>query len=614
MPASSLFLVLLSVLGASAVNSTECLLPWQYPDPHSNSCLCYNNPNTHSIVRCSEERVELLLGYCMTVDEAGVTYVGSCPNNYPVIDYENTTDAVYLVLPHNVSALNEYMCGPLNREGRVCGECQPGHSPSVHQAGFICSRCEWYGVPVYLLLELVPVTLFYLIILVFRISLTSAPMISFVIYCQLVTNVITYNASIAKAFILHLDSAQSVIFHIAASLGGIWNLDFLRFITFIPPVCVSEGLKNSHVILLSYVSAIYPQVLILITYTLIQLHNSKYGKCLVWACRPMRTRVMIGIRRNFDDKNTVLDVFTTFLVLSYSKLVLVALVSMAFTEIQTADGTASIKVMTFDTTMEFLSPEHFPIAAIGMLVALTFGVGPPLFLLLHPTGLIGKCLRKKDKLKRVLAIVNHIAERFQADYRDGMEGGPRLTFLAGMYMVIASASYFVFLLEQVSALLSWFGTAMWMIIVSLFILTVRPHKEHYMNVVSGLLMSLPALYCTLFVMYVYNIVLIPNTALGLPVWIMCLVFSAPQAIFIGYLIYKPIKRSQRCQRWRSNLSTWWASKKSSRNERERPLEDLQIPHRLEEPDMYRNSMLERTTSTDEQYPNTPDTVNTMYQV
>ncbi len=390
------------------------------------------------------------------------------------------------------------MCEDMHREGRVCGECEPGYGPAVHQAGFLCAKCEWYGVPLYLLLEFVPVTLFYLIILLFRISLTSAPMISFVIYCQMVTNVLTYNASSVKAFILHLGSAQAIIFHTAATLGGIWNLDFLKFVTFIPPICVSEYLKNRHVIMLSYISALYPQLLIAITFVCIKIYNSKYGHCLHCVCQPLRSRAMINIRRGYDEKNTITDVFTTFLVLSYSKLVLVALVSMAFTEIQTGDGSQSIRVMTFDTTIEFLSPTHFPIASIGLLVTLIFGVGPPLFLLLHPTGRITRGLQK-CKLKRASAVITHIAAKFQADYRDGRDGGPNLTYLAGMYMVVATASYFVFLLDQISVLLSWFGTAMWMVIAAVFILSVRPHNENYKNIVSALILTLPALYCTLFV-------------------------------------------------------------------------------------------------------------------
>ncbi len=544
----------------------------------------------------------------MTVDEdTGLTYVGSCPNNYPAINYPNVTQAVYIVLPDNITQLNSYMCGAMNREGKVCGECQKGYGPAVHQAGFLCVPCHWYGIPVYLLLEIGPVTLFYVIILLFRISLTSVPMISFVIYCQMVTNVLTYNASIIKAFILHVDSVQSIILHMAATLGGIWNLDFLKFVTFIPPVCVSEKLSDHHIILLNYISAIYPQVLIGITLLGIRIYNSQYGKCLNWICKPIRSRHLIILRRKYDEKNTVADVFTTFLVLSYSKLVLVSLVSMAFTEIQTGDGKQSTWVMTFDTTIEFLGPAHMPIALIGLLVAMVFGVGPPLFLLLHPTGKIQVGLQN-CKLNRLSAILDLIARRFQADYRDGTNGGPKLTYLAGMYMVVASASYFVFLLDLISPFLSWFGTAMLMIIVALFILSVRPHKEAYMNTVSGSILALPALYCIMFVMYVYNVVLIPKPALGLPVWILCLLFNMPQVIFIGYIISKPARKSKNCQLAWKILRKLCCCKKASAGHIEE-----EMPDRMEHPEYYERDMPQRTTSMDD-YTTEPNSTHSNYEL
>ena len=32
----------------------------------------------------------------------------------------------FIQLPSNVSLLNEFMCGPLNREGQLCGKCKDG--------------------------------------------------------------------------------------------------------------------------------------------------------------------------------------------------------------------------------------------------------------------------------------------------------------------------------------------------------------------------------------------------------------------------------------------------------------------------------------------------------
>ena len=43
-----------------------------------------------------------------------------------------------------------------------------------------------YGVPLFLFLEFVPITVFYLIVLVFQISVTSAPMPCFIISSQFI--------------------------------------------------------------------------------------------------------------------------------------------------------------------------------------------------------------------------------------------------------------------------------------------------------------------------------------------------------------------------------------------------------------------------------------------
>ena len=63
----------------------------------------------------------------MTYDsENEATEVGPCP----YVAHYNTTiadDVLYIQLLSNVSLLNEFMCGPLNREGELCGKCKDGY-------------------------------------------------------------------------------------------------------------------------------------------------------------------------------------------------------------------------------------------------------------------------------------------------------------------------------------------------------------------------------------------------------------------------------------------------------------------------------------------------------
>ena len=66
----------------------------------------------------------------------------------------------------------------MNRKGRVCSECMDGFGPAMASIGYQiqCSNCSgvWYGVLLYMFMEIVPVTVFYFpAILVFQINITS---------------------------------------------------------------------------------------------------------------------------------------------------------------------------------------------------------------------------------------------------------------------------------------------------------------------------------------------------------------------------------------------------------------------------------------------------------
>ena len=93
-----------------------------------------------------------------------------------------------IILPRNLSQLNDYMCGPLNRKGHLCSECADGFGPSVTSFGYKCVNCTnaWYRVPLFLLLELVPITILYVMILIFQISITSAPIPCFIMFSQFI--------------------------------------------------------------------------------------------------------------------------------------------------------------------------------------------------------------------------------------------------------------------------------------------------------------------------------------------------------------------------------------------------------------------------------------------
>ena len=99
-----------------AMDTTACP-PWFVWQNNSgtdlcHSCTCINS--TDLAVKCDQlaQRSYLLLGYCMTHnDSSGNVFLGRS-NFY---NYQRPTDHLYLELPNNISHLNDFMCGPLNR-------------------------------------------------------------------------------------------------------------------------------------------------------------------------------------------------------------------------------------------------------------------------------------------------------------------------------------------------------------------------------------------------------------------------------------------------------------------------------------------------------------------
>ena len=157
--------------------------PWFFYNTATRRCECYRSPSTDDIVKCTEQGALLKYGYCMTHEEGEGTVVGRC-QYFEIGGHNKSETPGFISLPDNVSELNDYMCGPMNRKGFVCSECIEGFGPSFTSLGYICSNCTdaWYAVPLFLFLEFVPISIFYFIVVAFQIGMTSAPFTAFVLY------------------------------------------------------------------------------------------------------------------------------------------------------------------------------------------------------------------------------------------------------------------------------------------------------------------------------------------------------------------------------------------------------------------------------------------------
>ena len=137
-------------------------------------CVC--GPPTEGIV-CNPKtcNISLHIDYCITYDSATRTQVvGAC-------QFQSNPNFM-TTLPTHIKKLNEFMCRHFNREGQLCGKCKPGYGSAILSFDPMCVNCttKAYGWALYLTLEFLPITVFYMVIVIFQVSATSGPLNVFI--------------------------------------------------------------------------------------------------------------------------------------------------------------------------------------------------------------------------------------------------------------------------------------------------------------------------------------------------------------------------------------------------------------------------------------------------
>ena len=310
--------------------------------------LCINSSyyDRGAIIKCTEEGPLLQFGNCATYDEqAQLLSIAKCPyfehNGY----CNNVTTSGYIQVPRNLSQLNDYMCGPLNRKGLVCSKCADGFGPSVTSFGYKCANCTdaWYGVPLFLIIEFVPITLFYLVILVFQIRVTSAPMPCFIMFAQWVVAslyISIYSDNKLRQVLFSEKGELRWDMKVIQTFYGFFNLDLFQLL--LPTFCISSRISTFHLALFGYISVVYPIILIFLTWVCIELHGRNF-RPLVCLWRPFH-KCFVRLRRGWDTKSDITDVFATFFILSYSKCTYQTLLLYSGQAIRTFDKSGHLYV------------------------------------------------------------------------------------------------------------------------------------------------------------------------------------------------------------------------------------------------------------------------------
>ena len=285
---------------------------WFYrPNLQNDDCVCGNVLNL--AIYCDEGSgsVHLVKSFCMFFsNEINTTLCGTCPYS------DGGT------VPRNVSELKDFggLCFKFYRRGQLCGACEANYTLPVYSYYLGCIKCEdyKYGWVKFIAAAFLPLTVFYVLVIIFQISATSPSLNSFVLVSQIIAapSIVSdiYSHNQVNPF-YHVSNSTQLSINTFIAFYTIWNLDFFR--SFYKPICLSPDLRYQHVLLLDYAVAVYPLLLIFITFICVKLHDN--FSIVVWLWRPFH-KCLVRFRRQWNIQSYLINTLATFIVLSYVKI------------------------------------------------------------------------------------------------------------------------------------------------------------------------------------------------------------------------------------------------------------------------------------------------------
>ena len=376
-------------------------------------------------------------------------------------------------LPCNVSVLNEYVCSDFNREGQLCGKCKNGFAPSVYSYSLRCVKISNYRYKwiKYIGVAFGPLTIFFLFISVLHISPTSPYLHGFIFYSHIISlpmnsRLITLTYEYHHS---HKDPIAFTLLKLLLSVFGFWSLDFFRL--FYNPFCIHPSMTTLHALALDYVIAVYPLLLLVLTYLMIKLH-SRRCRLVVFLWRLFRPLLRI-LQSKLSIKTSLIDSFATVFMLSTIKFQSVTFDLLLPTRLYFMNGSSDGKRYLFLAgDVEFFGKEHLPYGILALCIMVTLIITPAVLMFLYPCrscqNLLNHCHCNFQALRTFMDV-------FQGSYKDGTNNSKDYRFFSGLFFLSRT-----FMIAGMATLKSIFLMEMLAFIfigLTVLVAVLRPHKS-----------------------------------------------------------------------------------------------------------------------------------------
>ena len=388
-------------------------LPWS--TCQNTSCRC---AKTHWEVHinCTQNYTEIERCNCITYDQGNARFVQGksmyCCTKCEVGPFE------YIHIANNIGNFTIDMCSELHRNGTLCGSCINNYWPLAYSYDLGCVQCHssqgnWIK---YALVTLGPITIFYMIVIIFKISITSPYIYSFIFYAQAIS---TPNMTRVVMLMLTLSNKKIPILLVKflSSFYGIWSMDFFR--AYSHHICLRVDILQLYA--LELVLVLYPVLLVALSYFLMRAYYNGY-RCIIHTWKPFRWLIS-QLDGNKENTRSLVDAYTVFFNISLTRILYVSIDILCPVYVSLLQTNGSLDydyVLLVNGTMKYMNREHMPYAILALAFGAVFVLLPTALLFLYPFKFLQLLINRLPQWIRIS--LHHFVEKFQGYYKDGTDG------------------------------------------------------------------------------------------------------------------------------------------------------------------------------------------------
>ena len=409
----------------------------------------------HGVLKCDPDpsiRYGTWMGRCNHTSSKLCT--SPCPMGYCL--YKN----LYESLPSNESDLEQMICTP-SRTGFSCGSCKANHSVYYNSWTFECGKedkCH-LGVLFYIVSTLIPLTILFLVIVVFDTNIVNG-WNGFLFFAQIVVFL-----PIHADGIIYFPTLLNNVLGSLLYVYGFFSLDFfdLQQLSF----CLWKGATVMDILMVQLVSICFALSLVFMTVFVLKQH--KLAKC--FPCL---------LRRRY----TVINGLSAFFILCYARCAWICFMILAPACIYDYNFKCLRTIAFYSGSLMYFKGIHIVYAVVAVVFFIFIVILPALLLLFYPLffRFLGLCNLSESRaamfLWRMMPI--QLLDSFQNPFKD------EYRCFAGLYFLYRAVALALRLFtDHLTELV--FGLELEFIVIIVLNAVFQPYKKRVHNIIDLLL-------------------------------------------------------------------------------------------------------------------------------